>query len=215
MNNAPTTATLCQGIIAAGLHDPRILDALMETGVLGTMLGGTHSQDEAPSRRKARKKAEAIPPNEMGLCTRYGHAGGYNTIYNDFGGDSPIEGPITDEGLPVPVTRHMSPYAYSTFVQYDDGSTLGDPRVVCPELLMFHSNSIIRMEKYDKLAKEHFDNRGHYWDDRQPDTIENFLRVIVDEPKLVLRRILQGCNASSGYPFWIFKVTPTTLPTDT
>lgn len=200
-----TTTNLCNDLLRAALSHTQILDAVKDSGVLGSLLGGLWAQEEDPARTRARKKTKAVPVEAMGREDgRYGYhcVTNFDTYVNvSFGG-------ITDEGLPVPVTRSMSPYAFSTFVQYDDGSGEGDPRVTCPALVIVHSDAIIRTTSYDKLAGIHFGGRGHYWDHRDAKQIQAFLRELYELPQLTLRRVLCGCNATNGYPYWLFKFTP-------
>lgn len=59
-------------------------------------------------------------------------------------------------------------------------------------------------EKYNRLSEKHFGNQGQYWNNRDTDKIEAFLRDYYDKPELELIGIMEGCNASSGFPYWIF-----------
>lgn len=59
-------------------------------------------------------------------------------------------------------------------------------------------------KKYDELCLKHWDNRGQYFDCRTGEEIEAFLRDYIGEQKLILCRIEQHENKSTGYPLWRF-----------
>ena len=59
-------------------------------------------------------------------------------------------------------------------------------------------------DKHNELCKKHFGNEGQYWSGRGFDKIEAFLQDYYDLPKLELVGIMEGCNVSSGFPYWVF-----------
>ena len=59
-------------------------------------------------------------------------------------------------------------------------------------------------EKHDRLCKKHFGNEGQYWNNRSPKSIQAFLRDYTENQELILVGIMEGCNLSSGYPYWVF-----------
>ncbi len=59
-------------------------------------------------------------------------------------------------------------------------------------------------KKRNLLCKKHFNNEGDYWDNREPNLIEKFLRDWVDDQNLKLISIIEYCNSSNGYPYWRF-----------
>ena len=58
-------------------------------------------------------------------------------------------------------------------------------------------------EKYNKCCQEVFENQGQRFDRRDPKEIEKFLSMYFDE-RIKLTAIMQGCNQSSGFPYWVF-----------
>ena len=58
-------------------------------------------------------------------------------------------------------------------------------------------------EKYNKCCQEVFKNQGQRFNQRDPKEIEKFLSMYFDE-RIKLTAIMQGCNQSSGFPYWIF-----------
>lgn len=58
-------------------------------------------------------------------------------------------------------------------------------------------------EKYNRCCKEVFENQGQQFYQREPKEIERFLSMYFDK-EIKLTAIMQGCNQSSGFPYWIF-----------
>ena len=59
-------------------------------------------------------------------------------------------------------------------------------------------------DKHKELVKKHFGNEGQLWHNREFSKIEAFLRDFFDLPNLTLVGVMEGCNVSNGYPYWIF-----------
>jgi hypothetical protein len=59
-------------------------------------------------------------------------------------------------------------------------------------------------KKHDELCQKHFGNQGQYWSGRSPELIEAFLRDYMDDQSVVLCRIEEHENQSTGYPLWRF-----------
>jgi hypothetical protein len=59
-------------------------------------------------------------------------------------------------------------------------------------------------QKHDQLCEKHFGNKGQYWSNRKPESVEAFLRDYLGEDGLILCRIEQQKNVSTGYPVWRF-----------
>ena len=58
-------------------------------------------------------------------------------------------------------------------------------------------------EKYNRCCQEVFKNEGQQFYQRKPKEIEKFLNMYFDK-QIKLTAIMQGCNQSSGFPYWIF-----------
>ena len=58
-------------------------------------------------------------------------------------------------------------------------------------------------EKYNRCCQEVFKNKGQQFYQRNPKDIEKFLSMYFDK-QIKLTAIMQGCNQSSGFPYWIF-----------
>ena len=62
-------------------------------------------------------------------------------------------------------------------------------------------------KKHDRLCKKHFGDEGQYWNRRDPEKIEAFLRDYHDDPTIKLTFITEFCNVSNGYPTWLLGFT--------
>lgn len=58
-------------------------------------------------------------------------------------------------------------------------------------------------EKYNRCCQEVFGNQGQMFYQRKPKEIERFLSMYFDK-EIKLTAVMQGCNQSSGFPYWIF-----------
>jgi len=98
------------------------------------------------------------------------------------------------EGKKTPLTH---PYNYDPFVIWENGEE-NNSSVYSDRMLQWDWN------KFNECAKKVFGNEGQIFYDRDPEDIEKFLRLYFDEPNLILCRITQHCNQSTGYPLWRF-----------
>lgn len=88
-------------------------------------------------------------------------------------------------------------YSYDPYVVYKNKQEY-EHSVYSDRLFQWDS------QKHDSLCKKHFGNQSSYWNNRSNDKIEAFLRDYFDKPNIKLVGVMQGCNVSSGYPYWIF-----------
>lgn len=96
-------------------------------------------------------------------------------------------------------TKFTHPYSYDPILQWRGGE--GTPNDSC------WSDRLLQWD-YDKtrqLLKKHFPKQsGDYWNSGDSQSIEAFLREWHENPKLVLLEVWEYCNASSGFPVWLF-----------
>jgi hypothetical protein len=59
-------------------------------------------------------------------------------------------------------------------------------------------------KKYNEYCRYVFNNEGQYWNNRNHKDIEKFLRLYFEDNTLILQWIIEGCNPSNGYPYWVF-----------
>lgn len=99
---------------------------------------------------------------------------------------------------PIKRNPHSYPYSYDTFKVWDNG--------YCKE--KSHSLYSDRMwqwnyEKFDKCCEMVFGNSGQMFYDRTPEDINSFINLYLGK-EVRLTAILQGCNVSTGFPYWVF-----------
>lgn len=102
-------------------------------------------------------------------------------------------------------TKWSHPYNYDPILQWAGGA---DPNgtVYTDRLLSWD------YKKHDELCEKHFGDRGQYWSNRKPQTIEAFLRDYLDAPGLVLCVVTEHCNQSTGFPVWRLDYRKDTQP---
>ena len=59
-------------------------------------------------------------------------------------------------------------------------------------------------DKFTECCEKNFEDRGQYFDDREPKLIEAFLKDYFADKTLKLVTIEQSCNHANGYPIWHF-----------
>lgn len=104
------------------------------------------------------------------------------------------------DGKPVKRTPRTDPYGYDEFVIFKaDDFNETDSWVYSD-----------RMRQWDRQA---FENAVHevwpvktgcqLFSDRKPEDLNRFLSLYFGK-EVKLTAVLQGCNVSNGYPYWIF-----------
>jgi len=104
----------------------------------------------------------------------------------------------------VKKTKQSHPYSYDAFVVWQDRS--GSMKQVCENATgSLYTDRLLQWDwdKHNRLCEKHFGNQGQYWDNRDPEKIEAFLRDWTGHEELKLIQVRQYCNQSSGYPTWL------------
>lgn len=109
--------------------------------------------------------------------------------------------PVDINGDPVERSQNAYPYSYSEFVTWRNGQNSEINDSVYSDRLYGWDP-----QKYNSLCQKHFENKGHNWSSRHPTKIQQFLRDYMDNQEIRLIVIVQGCNVSNGYPYWIFRM---------
>lgn len=94
-------------------------------------------------------------------------------------------------------------YSYQEFVLWKRKNCQIDSNKLAAE----YSDRLYQFDsdKYNKLCIKYFGNSGQMWyEEREPDRIESFLQEYLEKP-IKLAMVLQGCNRSNGYPYWVFQ----------
>jgi hypothetical protein len=106
---------------------------------------------------------------------------------------------VDADGRQVERTKDKYPYSYDAFVTFQKRKPSKKTSVVYSDRIVQWDN-----KKARKLMKKHFKTTGDYYYDRKPEEIEAFLRDYFSEPSIELIYIMEGCNVSSGFPYWVF-----------
>ena len=103
-------------------------------------------------------------------------------------------------GKPIERTPNEYPYSYDTFIIWKiDGYTEKEKqRTVYSDRLFSWDN-----EKFSKTYKSIWGTSSRYFYDKNIEDIEKFLRVYLKK-EINLTLVAQGCNCSTGEPFWMF-----------
>lgn len=60
-------------------------------------------------------------------------------------------------------------------------------------------------DKHNELCMKHFGDESQWWDNRNVEKIQDFLRDYLDDDSIILCEILKDKNRSNGYPIWLFQ----------
>lgn len=108
-----------------------------------------------------------------------------------------VFGGVDLQGNPVSRTRQEFPYSYDSYVVWRTKSKLeSTSSAYTDRLRTWYPNA-------DEVWKKHAPGgRGNYHDlsGASPTVIQSFLRELLECPNLELIAMMDGCNASSGYP---------------
>ena len=102
------------------------------------------------------------------------------------------------DGNPVERTKDSHPYSYDAYVVWQEDSAKGKGNCVYSDRLFQWDT-----EKYNKSCKKVWGNTGQNFGSRSPKDIEKFLSEYYDK-EVKLTMIMEGCNVSNGFPYWIF-----------
>lgn len=104
------------------------------------------------------------------------------------------------DGKPITKSPWTHPYSYDDYVQWETSDFKYEECKVAWSDRLFQFDH----KRYDNCCMEVWGNKGQVFSGREPEQIEYFLRLYLDQPDLKLHGIVNGCNSSSGYPYWIF-----------
>lgn len=102
-------------------------------------------------------------------------------------------------GKPIKRTPFSHPYNYDEYVIWKDENFNKE------KYSAVYSDRLYQWdwEKYNRCCQEVFENQGQMFYQREPKEIERFLSMYFDK-EIKLTAVMQGCNQSSGFPYWIF-----------
>lgn len=102
-------------------------------------------------------------------------------------------------GAPVKRNPIDYPYSYDEYVLYK-AKGFNELRVhgmYSDRMLSWNRNG------FDEACQKVWGNHAQSFANRKPEDVERFLCLYLDKP-VKLMAILQGCNASNGFPYWAF-----------
>lgn len=95
--------------------------------------------------------------------------------------------------------EYSSPYSFHEYALETRGDKSKIDQWVYSDRLLQWDYDLTR-----KLMKEYFGESGDFYDHREFDDIQDFLRDRLCASELELISIRKGCNISNGYPYYIF-----------
>jgi len=121
-------------------------------------------------------------------------------IYEGFGEWPGRQRPDDSKWVDPHFTRERDeyPYSYSEFFLSGNRDVIATPGVEA-----YYSDRIFQwdFEKAKRLWNEHCGNR--HWNSVGVQRLQDFCRAYFDKPNLKLLAHAEGCNAGSGYPYWL------------
>lgn len=122
------------------------------------------------------------------------------SVYGDYREleDYNIGGYVDLEGRPVKKTPQSNPYDYDDYVIWKGNFDREKSHAVYSDRLVQWDT-----EKYHKCWKEVFDGEGIFSANNNPSKINLFLNKYFGK-EVKLTAILQGCNVSSGFQYWVY-----------
>lgn len=108
-------------------------------------------------------------------------------------------GPVDADGKPVARTKQDWPYSYSEFVVHRCGDRKKATNAVYHDRMQQWDSA-----KYHQACRDAFGERRGSFSQQGVAEIQKFLSRYFDLPDLQLLLMCEGCNASSGYPYWVF-----------
>ena len=100
----------------------------------------------------------------------------------------------TIDGKQVERPQHLYPYSYSRVCIYENGFESTD-RVVWSDRLLTDDRAY---ELWNQIL-----GTGQYLSHKAPDLVEEWLRIYLAKPNLILTGVEEECNVSNGYPYWL------------
>jgi bisphosphoglycerate-dependent phosphoglycerate mutase len=102
------------------------------------------------------------------------------------------------DGNLVKRNKEKYPYGYDPFVIWRGDYKEGKNDVVYSDRMYQWDH-----KKYEGCIKAIWTDCRQHFSDSNPKDIESFLSLYFDK-KIKLTAIMEGCNVSNGYPYWIF-----------
>lgn len=119
--------------------------------------------------------------------------------YNDDWFKNPFGHMYLDlDGNPVERIKEEYPYSYDTYVVWKKDYKQGAGNTVYSDRLWQWN-----YQKYNDCCQRVWGDQAQVFYDRVPEDIQKFLSLYFNK-EVKLTVIMQGCNVSNGYPYWVF-----------
>jgi len=102
------------------------------------------------------------------------------------------------DGRPVKKTKFSDPYSYDEFVLMGDSGEKYNHAKYSDRLMQWD------FKKHERCLEKVFGDKGQIWSNRSFNQIEEFLKLYFEEESIALTMVVEGCNNSNGYPYWVF-----------
>lgn len=119
-------------------------------------------------------------------------------VFDSCGYDVGFQQDVDINGKPVERDRYSHPYNYDPFMIWKGDYNAKLDGAVYSDRLYSWDNV-----KYDKCHREVWGNESQLFNNCSPESIEKFLSLYFDKD-VTLTGVEQGCNVSTGFPYWIF-----------
>jgi hypothetical protein len=106
--------------------------------------------------------------------------------------------PVNEYGRPTHRTKYDHPYSYDAFVVWRGGSNAAIDDSAYSDRL-YEENP----ERFNRLCLKYFGDSAQFWDKRNPQLTEAFLREWLNLPTLRLILVMEMAKGN-GYPCWRF-----------
>lgn len=108
-------------------------------------------------------------------------------------------GPVDKDGLPVTKTKQSYPYSYGEYVVHRGGDYRTATNAVYSDRLYQWDSS-----KHEQACKDAFSQRSGSFSQQPFHEVQKYLSLYFGLDDLQLLLVCEGCNVSSGYPYWVF-----------
>lgn len=102
------------------------------------------------------------------------------------------------KGNPVKRDPRTHTYNHDPFVVYKSPCWTDDDDLVYTDRMMMWN-----YDKFKNCCEQVWNSQCQLFSNRDPKDIQKFLSLYLDK-EVSLTAIMQGCNLSNGYPYWIF-----------
>ena len=127
----------------------------------------------------------------------------YYDSWGKYGWREPVRDPRDKYGIYPSYMEHElkadKPYSYPEFYRYQNNSVTPNATDYSDRLWEWDH------EKYDRCMKEAAGDTAQIVSHHSAEKLERFLQLYHECDELKLSAIVEGCNVSNGYPYFVYK----------